>query len=82
MDADEPTVKVTGLISPLKDKLHSQKKKIQAILSKPKSERNRDRLKTLLKESKNLRKVLKAFSKQGVEVCCPNCNHVFKVQNQ
>lgn len=82
MDTEESVIRVIGLIPPLKDKLHAQKRKIQTILSKPKSERNRDRLKTLLKESKNLRKLLKTFSKQGVEVCCPNCNHIFKVQNQ
>lgn len=82
MDTDGGLIKVTGLMPPLKDKLHSQKRKIQTILSKPKSERNRDRLKVLLKESKNLRKILKSFSKQGVEVCCPKCNHTFKVHNQ
>lgn len=53
---DEETVKVTGLIPPLKDTLHSQKKKIQAVL---KSERNRIRLKTLLKECKWFEKNLK-----------------------
>lgn len=79
---DDTIIKVTGLIPPLKDKLHAQKRKIQTILAKPKSERNRNRLKVLLKESKNLRKMLKAFNKQGVEVSCPVCNHTFKVQNQ
>jgi hypothetical protein len=78
----DDTIKVIGLIPPLKDKLNAQKRKIQSILSKPKSERNKNRLKTLLKESKNLRKILKNHTKQGVEVCCPNCNHSFKVQNQ
>jgi hypothetical protein len=82
VESDVSPIKVTGLIPPLKDKLHAQKKKIQTILSKPKSERNRSRLKTLLKESRNLRKILKAHTKQGIEVCCPNCNHTFKVQNQ
>lgn len=82
MVTEESVIKVTGLIPPLKDKLHSQKRKIQTILSKPKSERNRDRLKVLLKESKTLRKILKSHLKQGIEVCCPNCNHSFKVQNQ
>jgi len=76
---DDNGIKVTGLIPPLKDKLRAQKRKIQTILSKPKSERNRARLKVLLKECKNLRKILKSFSKQGVEVCCPNCNHIFKI---
>ena len=79
---DNEIIKVTGLIPPLKDKLHAQKRKIQTILSKPKSERNRNRLKVLLKESKNLRKMLKTFNKQGAEVSCPICNHTFRVQNQ
>lgn len=79
---DEETVKVTGLIPPLKDKLHSQKKKIQAILSKPKSERNRNRLKTLLKECKGLRRILRSHSKAGIPICCPHCGHQFSVQNK
>ena len=82
MSNDQEVIRITGLIPPLRDKLESQKRKIKTILEKPKSERNRSRLKVLLKEAKKLQKIMKAYNKQGVPVCCPACNHSFTIQNE
>lgn len=76
------SIKVTGLIPPLWDKLHSQKRKIKSMLSKPKHERKKERLRVLLKEARSLKKILKAHAKQGISVCCPNCNHNFTIYSE
>lgn len=79
---NETTIKVTGLLPPLHDKLKAQKNKIKSILGRPKSERNKARLKILLGEARKLQKILKAHRKQGVVVCCPACNHNFTIYNE
>lgn len=79
---DNKTPNVTGLIPPLQDKLKHLKRKISKILEQPKSERKRKWLKTLLKEARQLQKVLKSYKKQGISTCCPFCNSTFTTYSE
>lgn len=76
-DADE--IKVTGMIAPLRDKLVRLKKSLKRLLSRPKRERNTKMIKTLLKEAKAVRKIIKKHNRQEIHVTCPQCGHSHKI---
>jgi hypothetical protein len=71
-------IKVTSLLNVLEDKFSRQKKLLNKLLSKPKNERNKEMIKKILKETKNIKKILKENSKNNM-IECPNCNHLFSL---
>ena len=66
---------ITGFISIFEKKLEKQKERIKAELDKPKKERNRDVLKSMLKETKTLQKRLREV-KEHTAQRCPHCGEV------
>lgn len=66
-------IRVTAFMGVIQDKLTRQKAKIKKILDNPKSERNKERLKLLLKEAKRMKHLVKQHSKNGIEFECPEC---------
>jgi len=54
-------------------KLEKLIKRIQKQIELPKKERNKESLKLMIKEAKELRKLIKKFDSQKASVCCPNC---------
>ena len=76
---DSGELRVTSMIAPLRDKLLRQKQSLKRLLSKPKSERNTKMIKKMLKEAKSVRKIIKKYYKQGIEITCPNCGHIHTI---
>jgi len=72
-------IKVTGMIAPLRDKLARLKKSLKRLLSKPKKDRNTKMIKTLLKEAKSVRKIIKRYNRQEMSITCPRCGHTHKI---
>lgn len=73
-------VKVTGFLGVFEDKLNKLINKIKAEYDKPKSERNKDNLKSLAKEAKKLRKLVNKMKEESAQECtCPKCGHEFKI---
>jgi hypothetical protein len=65
-------IRITSNLGIFIDKAARQKKKIQKLLEKPKSERDRKLLKLLLKDSQSIRRMLKKMKNQKI-VLCPHC---------
>jgi hypothetical protein len=65
-------IRITSHLGVFIDKANRQKQKIQKLLEKPKSERDKKLLKSLLKDGKSIRKLLKKMKNQNV-VLCPHC---------
>jgi len=60
-------------------KAEKVKKSIRKQLALPKKERDKNLLKTRLKELKRLKSVLKSYKKEHSEVTCPHCNQTFEL---
>jgi len=73
---------ITGFITVFQGKLDKLIKRIQDEYKKPKSERNKNNLKSLAREAKDLRKLIKkAREQQGVQsACCPKCGCEFDIE--
>lgn len=73
------TVKVTGFLSVFESKLDRLIEKIKDEYQKPKAERDKTSLKSMAKEAKKLRKLVKEMQETtSVKTTCPNCGHKFK----
>jgi uncharacterized ferredoxin-like protein len=67
---------ITGFIEVFEDKLDKLKKTIKKELNKDKKEWNRDMLKRLLREAKDLKHIVKDAKKsKQSKITCPNCGH-------
>jgi|AntAceMinimDraft_13_1070369.scaffolds.fasta_scaffold26354_6 ubiquitin len=66
----------TGFLSVFEQKLKKLIKKIDEELKKPKKDRNKNLLKTTLREAKDLKILVKECRKQNGVGCCPNCGHI------
>ena len=75
---------ITGFMTVFQGKLDRLIKRIQDEYKKPKSERNKDSLKSLAREAKDLRKLIKKCREQeGIRsTCCPKCGCEFEVEDQ
>jgi len=65
---------VTAFYGIFEEKYKKLKAKLSEQLKESKSKRNKKFIKSLLKEAKELKQVLKKSTK--AKVCCPNCGHV------
>lgn len=63
----------TGMIPVFEEKLKKLIKKIEKEYEKPKTERNKDWTKRIIKEAKNLKKLLKQCQDEMGTQCCPHC---------
>ena len=63
----------TGFIPVFEEKFKKLLKKIEKEYEKPKSERNKDFLKSTAKEARHLRKLLKECREEMGSQCCPHC---------
>lgn len=63
----------TGFVPVFEEKFKKLLKKIEKEYEKPKSERDKDFLKSLSREAKSLRKLLKQCREEMGNQCCPNC---------
>ena len=75
---------ITGFMTVFQGKLDKLIKRIQDEYKKPKSERNKDSLKSLAREAKDLRKLIKKCREQeGVQsTCCPKCGCEFEIKEK
>lgn len=68
-------VKITGFTSVFEQKLERLIHRIKEEYKKPKDQRNKENLKRLAREAKDLRKLVKECKADLDCVCCPNCGH-------
>lgn len=68
---------ITTYYGVFETKLDKIKKQVKKILSLPKKERDKNILKVLLKEAKDLKKILKKIKHETGYNCCPKCGHKF-----
>jgi len=72
--------KITSFLAVFESKLEKNISNIKKELDKPKEERNKKALKSLLKEAKHMRKLVNELQDQEAKECiCPNCSHKFKI---
>jgi len=69
----------TGFIPVFEQKFKKLLKHIEREYQKPKHERDKDYLKRLSKEAKQLRKIFRDCKKEMGTQCCPNCGHEIEV---
>lgn len=75
--------KLTGFLGVFEQKLDKMIARIKKEYEKPKSERNREGLKKLVKEAKEIRKLVREMQNETSESCrCPACGHSFKLKNK
>lgn len=74
-------VLITGFMGVFQQKLDKLIKRIEKEYEKPKKERNKDSLKSMAKEAKNLRKLIKKCREQEgfKSTCCPKCGCEFEL---
>lgn len=60
-------------------KLKKLKDKLKKELSVSKDKRNREFIKSMIAESKGLKKTLKKMEKENSTIQCPKCNHEFTI---
>ena len=65
----------TGMIPVFEEKLNKLLKKIEKQYELPKEERDRNFLKRMAREAKDLRKLLKQCRQEMGTQCCPKCGH-------
>jgi hypothetical protein len=65
----------TGFIPVFEQKFKKLLKNIEQEYAKPKKDRNKDFLKSMSKEAKGLRKLLRDCKAEMGGKCCPNCGH-------
>jgi len=70
-------VKTTAFIPVFEEKLIRLKKDLKLELSKAKSDRRKNVMKSLLREAKGLQKLVKECTPEDDRMCCPNCGHEF-----
>lgn len=63
----------TGMIPVFEEKLKKLIKKIEKQYELPKAERDKDFMKRMAREAKDLRKMLKGCQEEMGTKCCPNC---------
>ena len=63
----------TGMIPVFEDKLKKLIKKIEKEYEKPKADRDKNMLKMVAREAKELRKMLKKCHEEIGGACCPHC---------
>lgn len=66
-------IKIEAFIPVFDDKLKRHKKKLKALLEKPKKDRDKKAIKALIKEAKGLRDTIKLAKK--IRKVCPHCGH-------
>lgn len=63
----------TGMIPVFEEKLKKLIKKIEKQYELPKAERDKDFMKRMAREAKDLRKMLKSCQEEMGGQCCPHC---------
>lgn len=63
----------TGMIHVFEEKFKKLLKKIEKEYDKPKAERDKDFLKRMSREAKQLRKLLRDCREEMGTNCCPHC---------
>lgn len=63
----------TGMIHVFEEKFKKLLKKIEREYEKPKAERDKDFMKRMAREAKDLRKLLKECREEMGTACCPHC---------
>ena len=73
---------ITGFMTVFEGKLDKLIVRIKAEYEKPKSERNKEGLKKLAREAKDLRKLIKQCRTQegSQSTCCPSCGCEFEIK--
>lgn len=66
-------ITIDAFVPVFDDKLKRIKKQLKGLLDKPKKERDRRVIKSLIKEARELRDTLKKARK--IKKTCPNCGH-------
>ena len=66
---------ITAFYDVFENKLLKLKKQLKDLLASPKKERDKNKIKMVLKEAKELKKTLKKIKNETGHVCCPNCGH-------
>lgn len=74
-------VLITGFMEVFQQKLGKLIKRIEKEYEKPKKDRNKDSLKSMAREAKQLRKLIKQCKEQEGfrSTCCPKCGHEFEL---
>ena len=70
-------VKTTAFIPVFEEKLIRLKEDLKSELSKAKSYRRKNVIKSMLREAKGLQKLVKECTPENDCICCPNCGHKF-----
>lgn len=70
----KPTEKVTAFLPVFKQRLEWSISSLKEEIKKPKKERNKESLKRLLKEAKELKHLVKELDENATK--CPNCGHI------
>ena len=63
----------TGFIPVFEEKLKKLIKKIEKEYELPKEKRNKDFMKRIAKEAKDLKKLIKQCQEEMGTACCPHC---------
>lgn len=66
----------TSMVPVFEEKLKKLLKKIEKQYELPKDERDKDFLKRMAREAKELRKLLKQCKQEMGGQCCPNCGEI------
>lgn len=72
-------IKIKGFTSVFEQKLNKLINRIKNEYKKPKSERNKENLKRMAREAKDLRKLIKQCRSDKEDICCPKCGHKFEL---
>jgi hypothetical protein len=64
---------ITSFSAVFESKLEKLIKRIKKEVELPKEKRNKTALKKMVKEAKELRKLIRQFNSNREKVCCPNC---------
>jgi len=64
---------ITAYTSVFEDKLSKLKKNIKKLMSVPKKDRNKEAIKKLVSESKELKCLLKEMKQEQLKCSCPAC---------
>jgi hypothetical protein len=74
---------ISGFMNVFEDRLNKLTGRIRKELEKPKKDRDRDALKAMVKDAKELQKLVRRWEEKqdDVKITCPCCNKSFKMKD-